>query len=222
MKLAIFDLEGTLYTGNITRGIASHHQEHRVKRVILYTFFLIHMPIFWLGMKGILSGKFGRELWTRNMGWLVGGWSEAQGATCFEWIAREYVFPRARESVLERMRHHQQQGDRVILVSGTFAPLLAAIGRQFGVEETVGTPLKLKKGRYTGGSEAPVCQGVGKVQRLEEYLGGLESIDWVNSSSYADSHFDRWILDKVGHPVAVHPDSGLEAIAREKGWEILK
>lgn len=222
MKVAIFDLEGTLYTGNITRGIALFHQAHRVKRLILYLFFLIHMPIFWLGMKGVISGKFGRELWARNMGWLVGGWSVEQGERCFDWIAREYVFPRARASVVERLRRHQEQGDRVILVSGTFAPLLAAIGRQFGVEETVGTPLKLKNGHYTGGSHTPVCQGKGKVQRLEEYLGEHDPTEWEASSSYADSHFDRWILGKVGRPVAVHPDPGLETMAKEEGWEILK
>jgi len=57
------------------------------------------------------------------------------------------------------VRNHQAADHRVILVSGTLAPLPAEIGRQLGIEETVGTPLVLWAGRYTGACELPVCQG---------------------------------------------------------------
>jgi phosphoserine phosphatase len=109
----------------------------------------------------------------------------------------------------------------VILLSGTLSPLLEVIGSRFGFEETVGTPLILREGRYTGRSEPPACQGTNKVLRLEKHLGDTSIIDWDQSWSYADSNIDIPVLERVGNPVAVYPDEKLEAHAREKGWEII-
>jgi phosphoserine phosphatase len=109
----------------------------------------------------------------------------------------------------------------VILVSGTFSPLLREIGHQLGVRETVGTPIVMKNGRYTGGSEFPVCQGPHKVTRLEEYLRGTRDINWLESFAYADSQSDIHLLEAVGVPVAVVPDAFLESYAKERRWEIV-
>jgi HAD superfamily phosphoserine phosphatase-like hydrolase len=182
---AIFDLDGTLYTGHITLGLAEHHRTYRVKRLELYAFMLTHMP----------------------------------GA--FQWLAEQYVLPKVRPEMMARLRAHQDAGNRVILVSGTFSPLLREIGQHLGIKETVGTPIVMKNGRYTGGSEFPVCQGQHKVTRLEEYLRGTRDINWLESFAYADSQSDISLLEAVGFPIAVVPDAYLESYAKERGWEIL-
>jgi phosphoserine phosphatase len=89
-----------------------------------------------------------------------------------------------------------------------------------GIEETVGTPLAARSGRYTGACRPPVCQGAGKVLRLEAHLGG-DSIAWSRSYAYADSYTDLPLLERVGHAVAVYPDDELAAYARSRGWEII-
>lgn len=122
---------------------------------------------------------------------------------------------------MARLRDHQAAGHRVIMVSGTFSPLLGEVGRQLGVEETVGTPLLLRDGRYTGACEPPPCQGRSKVVRLETYLRGGDDVLWSRSYAYADSHTDIPLLELVGHPVATYPDSGLAAHALEHEWEIM-
>jgi len=175
MIAAIFDLDGTLYTGHIGRGITRHHRTHRVKR---------------------------------------------EAATAFAWIAEHYVQPLVRPDLMERVWSHLGAGHRVILVSGTPAPLLAEIGRQLGIVETVGTPLVLRSGRYTGACELPVCQGPGKVLRLEAHLEG-DSIVRSHSYAYADSHTDLPLLEWVGHAVAVYPDDELVTHAQSQGWEII-
>jgi HAD superfamily hydrolase (TIGR01490 family) len=121
---------------------------------------------------------------------------------------------------MARLRQHQADGHRVILVSGTSAPLLAEIGRQLGIQETVGTPTVLKDGRYTGASELPVCQGPGKVARLGEFLAD-DDVSWSESYAYADSYLDLELLESVGHPVAVSPDDELAAHAAALGWETM-
>jgi HAD superfamily hydrolase (TIGR01490 family) len=218
---AVFDLDGTLYTGHVARGIARHHRTHRVKRLQLTLYMAAHFAMWPLWRLGIISEATVRELWTRDMGWTVRGWTPEEAAEAFAWIAREYVQPLIRSDVLARLRQHQAMGHRVILVSGTPAPLLAEIGRQLGIEETIGTPLVLRDGRYTGTSERPVCQGQGKVSRLETHVGSPSPVLWSQSYAYADSYTDLPLLERVGHPVAIYPDEDLAAHAREQGWEII-
>jgi len=218
---AIFDLDGTLYTGHITKGIALHHQQHRVKRLLLYFYLATHVPFWFLKRAGIASEATLRRLWVSHLGWTVRGWTPSEAAVAFTWISEQYVQPRLRLDVVERLRDHQARGHRVILVSGTFSPLLAEVGRHLGVREILGTPLLLRDGRYTGACELPVCQGPGKVSRLETYLHSGDDVDWSGSYAYADSYTDLPLLERVGHPVATYPDSRLASHALEHEWEIL-
>lgn len=217
---AIFDLDGTLYTGHVGRGIELHHRTHKVNRFLFYFYMFTHLPLWPLQRLGIVSEAATRGLWGRHLGWTVRGFTRQEARAAFGWIAHEYVLPRVRPDILAQLHDHQAAGHRVILVSGTFSPLLAEIGSQLGVEETVGTPLVLSSGRYTGASERPVCQGVGKVLRLESYLGDEENILWHQSYAYADSITDLPLMELVGHPVAVYPDGRLTAHAMRVGWEI--
>ncbi|HEY70630.1 MAG TPA: HAD family hydrolase [Anaerolineae bacterium] len=219
---ALFDLDGTLYTGHIATAFRVHHQTQRVKRLQTILYFAAHVPIWWLVRAGLLSDEAMRRVWTQDMGWLVAGWRVEEAQVAFEWIAENYVLPLVRESILERAHAHQRQGQRTILVSGTPTQLLEVIGRAMGIREVVGTPLVVKNGRYTGASQRPVCQGVNKVRRVQEHAGDESGIDWGQSYAYADSILDLPLLKKVGHPVAVCPDAALKAYARSHQWEILE
>ena len=155
------------------------------------------------------------------MGWTLRGWTVQEAERAFRWIAEEYVLPLARADLLARLADHQAAGHRVILLSGTPSPLLAEIGRHWGVTESVGTPLVLSNGRYNGRSENPVCQGVGKLARLKMHLGETAPIRWEASYGYADSYTDIPLLEAMGVPVAVYPDERLATHAGHHGWEII-
>ena len=221
MITSIFDLDGTLYTGHILHGIARHHWIHRVKRLPLLAYFVTHLPLWLPWRLGILSETTVRELSARHIGWLARGWTPKEATRAFAWVAEQYVEPLLCHDVVARLRDHQEAGHRVIIVSGTLSPLLAEIGRRLEVEETVGTPLVLRNGRYTGAVELPVCQGANKVLRLETYRGDKGNLDWSQSYAYADSHVDLPQLARAGHPIAVYPDALLAAHARSQGWEVL-
>jgi HAD superfamily hydrolase (TIGR01490 family) len=221
MIIAVFDLDGTLYTGHIGEGIAQHHQTHHTKRFWLYFYLVTHYPLWFLQKDGLLSDETGRAIWARDMGWLFRGWRPEEANRAFQWITEEYVLPRLRPGVMSRLKSHQHDGHRLILLSGTPTPLLATIGHYLNIEEVVGTPLQIRNGRYNGASIAPVCQGVNKVIRLERYLGELDEINWSESWAYADSYSDLPVLERVGYPVAVCPDPTLAALSQERGWEII-
>ena len=193
-----------------------------MKRLQLYAYMAVHMPMWLLLWTGLISESASREIWTRNLGWTVRGWTIQEAASAFARIAKQYVQPRLRPDVMTRLCDHQAAGHRVIIVSGTFTPLLREIGRQLGVKDAVGTPLIVNDGRYTGGCELPVCQGRHKVTRLEAHLDSSgENILWLESHAYADSYTDLPLLERVGHPVAVYPDPQLATHAQDNGWEII-
>lgn len=221
MIIAIFDLDGTLYTGHIGYGITEHHKTHRTKRFMLYLYLSSHYPLWLLQKAGLMSDETGRSIWARDMGWLFRGWRPEEAEAASQWITENYVIPRLRPNAMERLEYHQQSGHRLLLLSGTPTPLLEAIGHKLGIEEVIGTPLRLRNGRYTGASEPPVCQGSNKILRLERYLGKTEEINWSGSWAYADSYTDLSVLERVGHPVAVYPDPPLAELSKERGWEII-
>ncbi|MEA3407886.1 MAG: HAD-IB family hydrolase [Chloroflexota bacterium] len=221
MIAAIFDLDGTLYSGHIFRGLVRYHQAHHIRRLPFYVALGAQVATWPLWLAGVFPETKLRELSLDTMGWIAWGWTKEEADQAFSWVAHDYVAPRVYPEVLARLRHHQSAGHRVILVSGTFAPLLAAIGRQLDISDTVGTPLILRNGHYTGRCEHPLCQGKGKWLRLQSHVVD-DAVDWQASYAYADSHTDIPLLEKVGHPVAVEPDPELAAHARAHDWEILE
>ncbi|RME42973.1 MAG: HAD family hydrolase [Chloroflexi bacterium] len=219
MIAAIFDLDGTLYEGHIWLALKRHHETHRMKRPALYAYMYSHMALWPLYRWGLLSEAQFYKMWGRHMSWLVGGLTLQQAEQVFRWIVEEDVVPKLRQDVLSVLKEHQQQEHRVVLLSGTFQPLLQLIGQRIGVKDAVGTELAVRNGRYTGGIVPPVCMAEGKVQRLLTFISQCEEeIDLSASYAYADGPIDLPVLELVGHPVAVYPDPRLAIIAEERGW----
>jgi fatty acyl-CoA reductase len=72
---------------------------------------------------------------------------------------------------------------------------------------------------YTGElSGAPVA-GEARARMLASFAR-RRNLDLSRSYAYADSISDLPMLEAVGNPVAVNPDSRLAKAARERGWQI--
>jgi HAD superfamily hydrolase (TIGR01490 family) len=219
---AIFDLDGTLFSGHVWLAVMRHHKSQRVNRRWLYAYLAVHMPLWYLGKLGLIDDERARYVWARNMAWTLRGLDRVQMATMFNWVADEYVEPLFRPNVVERLRYHQARGDLTVLLSGAFESLLAVIGRRLGVDAVLGTRLEQRNGRCTGRALFPICQGQGKAERLRGFLSGPgRGVDLVASYAYADSLTDRPVLEMVGHPIAVYPDEGLIDLADRRGWPVL-
>lgn len=219
---AIFDLDGTLVDGHVWRGVAHYHKSERVNRRWLYALMATHLPLWYLRKLRVMSVEQARYLWTRNMGWTLRGFDQSQAKAMFVSIADVYIVPLLRPDVVERLRDHQSKGHQVILLSGAFEGLLAVVGERLGVDKVLGTRLVQRNGRYLGTALPPVCQGKGKLQRLQVYLSESdEAIDLEASFAYADSLTDLSVLEAVGHPVAVYPEEGLATLASRRAWPIL-
>ncbi len=218
---AFFDVDGTLYTAHMWRGLMQYAAAHgRKNRVRLY--YAALMPLYWLRKLRLISEEDFRKPWVARMGVILRGWSAAEGDAAFRWIAEDFTQPTGRADMLAKLREHVAQGHVVVLVSAQLTPSLAKLGASLGVTGVVGTQVEMKDGRYTGKVSPRVCMGIEKDRLTREFLQARGiAVDLSASYAYADSISDLPLFEMVGHPVAVYPDAQLAALAREKNWEIL-
>ncbi len=219
---AFFDFDGTLYTGHVWKDLSDYYRQRGERRLLLWAYLLSHIALRPLNLLGVLSTERFYGLWARDLTWVLRGLSHEEGLSLLRHILEWRILPGLRPDVVERLRRHQRDGHLVMLVSGGFRELLEMLASELDIPYVVGTEAKVVGGRYIGRATGPAITGRGKVEgvRLLAEREGLE-LDWAACYAYADSRTDIPLLEKVGHPVAVHPDEVLEAHARERGWEIL-
>jgi HAD superfamily hydrolase (TIGR01490 family) len=219
---AFFDLDGTLYDGILYQGVFRHHREHGLKRGAMIGFMAFHLP-FWLLTEARL---FPRELFYRmhgaNLAWLLGGISLERAEAMWEWIIETTIMPSLRPEMMAAIERHRKEKHRLILLSGSFVPLLERLVARLGFEGAIATPLQIRNGRYLGRIERPTAIGRGKLKRLRDFLrGDGKDIDLDRSYYYADSIADVPCMEVVGNPIAVYPEKGLAGVASDSGWEVI-
>jgi HAD superfamily hydrolase (TIGR01490 family) len=222
MTGAFFDFDGTLYAGHIWQDLARHHWTGKRHRRWALAYVARNLALWPLHKLGLLSQVAFYGAWGETMGWLLRGWTIAEGHSLFERLTITQIMPNLRDDILVLLHQHQEQGHLVALVSGTFAPWLEVVAQRLGIAHSIGTPLEVCGGRYTGRIVQPLCQGPGKPHRLQAYLAEQDlTVDWTTSFAYADSVTDLPLLNTIGVPVAVYPDAPLLAQAQARGWPVI-
>jgi HAD superfamily hydrolase (TIGR01490 family) len=123
------------------------------------------------------------------------------------------------------VRHHQAQGDLVAIVTATNEFVTAPIAQAFGVRHLLAVELERgPAGNITGRIDGTPSFREGKTVRTQQWLAGLghRLQDFERISVYSDSANDLPLLELASDPVATNPSAPLEAIARERGWRILR
>ncbi len=222
MIAAFFDLDGTLCTEHVWQAFNKYFTKHRRRRLLANAFLVTHFSLWPLHRLGLLSQEWFFRSWVNDMAWLLVGLRREEGQAIFRWVTDQALIPSLRPDVAEVLRQHQAEGHQVVLVSGAFEKLLACVGERLGVQHVVGTRLELNRGRYSGRAAKPSCFGHDKVALLTELLEkrGLD-VDLSQSFAYGDSIFDVPVLELVGNPVAVYPDSQLWDYALQRGWKVI-
>jgi phosphatidylglycerophosphatase C len=115
-------------------------------------------------------------------------------------LGQEYVAYgiKVKPEAMERLRWHQQQGHRCLIVSASIDTYLEAWGVKMGISNVlcsrVGTD---SNGRITGKLAGPNCRGEEKVVRLENLLGPKEHYILY---AYGDSAGDSQMLQLADFP----------------------
>lgn len=136
----------------------------------------------------------------------------------------EDVVPRLLAKVRPEARRllevHRHAGRSTYIVSASPEELVVPLAASLGMSGGIGTIAEVEDGMYTGALSGPFCYGQGKVQAISE-LARWEGYDLAQCYAYSDSASDLPMLEAVGHPVAVNPDSRLERVAHQRGWPIV-
>jgi len=220
MIAAFFDVDGTLFTGHVWRGMLQYFAERRGELAVRL-FWTYHMPLYLLRRLKLIGEERFRGPWAANLAWLARGWTADQLQAMYDWVAQTYVTPLRREDTIAKIAGHNAQGHLTVLVSTGFTGLIEAIGRTVGAQMVIGTDVAMKNGRCAGKIIPPLVIGAQKGSEARKRLAarGIE-VDYAASFAYADSITDRGLFDLVGNPRPVYPDAELAALARQRGWPI--
>lgn len=134
---------------------------------------------------------------------------------CFAQHIRPHLLPKA----IARVRWHQQQGHRVVLVSGTLDLLLEPLQQYLNACSRIGTKIETKGNALLGKIDGEHPYAKAKVSTLLA-LNQFRNFDLEKSFAYGNHFTDRYLLGLVGHPVATNPDHRLRSFAAKQGWTI--
>jgi len=116
---------------------------------------------------------------------------------------------------------HTETGRDTYMVTASPIEIVQSLALELGMTGAIATVAEIADGAYTGELSEPFCYGPAKADAIRR-VADREGYDLALCYSYSDSASDLPMLEIVGHPVAVNPDRGLEAVARARGWPIVE
>jgi HAD superfamily hydrolase (TIGR01490 family) len=147
------------------------------------------------------------------------GWSRDEVVALVEETVDQVITPLVYAEALAIIDDHKRAGRKVVVVSASPEEIVRPLCRYLGIDDVIATRSEVdEEGRYTGRIEH-YAYGPGKAEAIVA-MAVEEGIDLAASYSYSDSATDIPMLEIVGHPVVVNPDSELKSVAEERGWEV--
>lgn len=214
-KLAIFDLDGTLF----------HWQ-------------LYHELVFELKTRGVFSPETADELdaaliaWqARRLKWrdyelkVVRALEPAIASLTPEFFedAAQAVVRRSGHKIYNYTKHLLDElkaaGYYCLAISGSQQEIAEAFAEQYGFDSCIGALYERRDGRFTGVVERRVPGR--KHEIIEEFLAQHPKITLAGSVAIGDSGGDISMLEMVERAIAFNPSDELLQTARARGWDIV-
>lgn len=211
---AFFDVDNT-----IIRGASAFHIARGLKQRGFFTTRDM-IKFAWEQGKYVLLGETKEQMESlRTDGVsLVKGWSVAEMAAIGEEVYDEVLALRIFPGTKALLDDHLAQGHQVWLVTASPVEVGRIVARRLGATGALGTTPEHEGGYYTGKLKGPMLHGEGKADAIQA-LAGREGLDLTKCFAYGDSINDQYMLNAVGHPCAINPDTKLRKFAKERGWD---
>ncbi|HEX5411288.1 MAG TPA: HAD family phosphatase [Terriglobia bacterium] len=215
-RLAFYDFDGTLTSGNIVRRYAyfTLHQPSRALAALKFSKLLLSIPS-WLAIEWHSRRRF-NEVFFREYRGMDEQVLRSQSRQIFD----EEILPSIYPDTLVLLEENRRQGYLPVLVSGELDVALDEVIRYLGFQSVISNRLVFKDGIATGEVEAPLIAEQEKVRAMQR-LCRRYGTEMKQCKAYSDSFSDLPMLEAVGMPAAVNPDRRLKRVARERGWTIL-
>jgi fatty acyl-CoA reductase len=209
---AAFDLENTLIASNVVASyswLATRRlpQEDRIRFVIQT---LREAPAL-LALDRRDRSDFLRHFYRRYEGADIAQ-LEADAVEMFSDLILTKSFPAA----IRRVREHRRLGHRTVLITGALDLAIEPLRPLF--DDIIAPRLARRDdGTYRGELTDVPPTGEARASALFDYAD-QHGFDVAEGIAYADSTSDLPMLEAVGFPVAVNPETRLAALARKRGW----
>lgn len=210
-QFAAFDLENTLIASNVvasyawlaSRGLRGADRARFVARLVAEGPSLLRLD-------RADRSDFLRFFYRRYEGAPV----DVLRADAAEMLS-ELILTKSFPAGLRRVREHRAAGHRTVLITGALDVVVEPLEPLF--DDVIAATMRRSDGRLTGELTSAPPTGETRAQALFDYAR-LHGLDPAEGVAYADSTSDLPLLEAVGFPVAVNPETRLAALARKRGW----
>lgn len=132
-------------------------------------------------------------------------------------VLGDALLHRVMPEATRQIRRHRAAGHRTVLITGAVDLHVEPLSVLF--DEVVASRMHARDGVLTGFLEAPPLVDEARAAWLRKYAQ-THGLQLDRSYAYADSYSDRPLLEAVGHPHVVNPDSQLFRYARQRRWVV--
>ena len=210
-QLAVFDLENTLIASNVvsswgylaTKRLCPRERTKIIAKTILEAPSMLAMD------------RRDRTDFLRNF------YRKYEGAPILQIdedsleMFNEFILNKSFPAAIRRVREHRSLGHKTLLITGALDFVVQPLSPLF--DDILAPSLEVTGNKYSGRMTQVPPIGETRAAVLREYANSND-IDLKNSIAYADSTSDLPMLEAVGFPVAVNPETKLATLARRRGW----
>lgn len=135
------------------------------------------------------------------------------GETVFEKHLAGAIYPESRALI----RAHQRRGHTVVIVSSATRYQIEPIARELGIDHVLCNHFEVINEEFTGEVCEPMVFAEGK-RDVAEAFAQRRGADLQDAYFYSDGFEDLPLLEAVGYPRPLNPDSRLAEAARFRNW----
>ena len=211
---AFFDIDGTLLPGSIVGQMVIE----AVDEGRLHWWTYLGFAFFYILYKINLIPRLRMYRWGYGLG---AGVALSESIEYTRKGVDNRVIPRIYKRARELLAEHRAQGHRLVAITGAPDYAAARVAADLGFDDVLATPTPVDGAVMGSELAGPLCYAEGKVAYALAYAQ-KHDIDLDASYFYSDSRSDLPLLEKVGHPVCVNPQTLLRWVAWRRGWPVIK
>ncbi len=123
---------------------------------------------------------------------------------------------------LKLLHEHYEKGHKILLASATNELIVKPIAKRLEIKNVIATKVEFKNNKCTGEFIPPSALGEGKLELVQSWINDNKYKNFKGATFYSDSINDLPLMEAVEFPKAVNPDTKLEKISIERGWQVIK
>ena len=169
-----------------------------------------------------LMGTFHDQHLLQRATWMgLRGMSDDRLAVLGEEYFDAYLRPNLLDVGRELIEQAKRQGFMVVLLSDNISPVMGNLLAHVPADVLLCNHLELRNGRATGRLSEPVIGGAISGTWTRSWASE-QDVDLGASRAYGTRHSDSMLLNLIGQPCVVNPDSGLRRLASDLDWPVVE